>query len=90
LEKKLSPEAFAQVSDHFKTHAKKTHFSRKSWNSIFKLLSQITASAPVQADASGVEKIVAICEELLNKIAESREIERRAYQHWVAEYDQNR
>lgn len=87
---KASPEAFVQVSEHFKTSAKKVHFVRKSWNSIFKLLSQITSSAPVQASASGVEKIINICDELLNKIAESREVERRAYQHWVSEYETTR
>jgi flagellar motility protein MotE (MotC chaperone) len=81
---------FAQLSDHFATHAQKYVFKQKSWNSIFKLLSQILAKAPVQADQSLVQKVIAICDDLLNKIAESREIERRSYQHWVDEYNRTR
>jgi len=29
---------------------------------------------------------VALCDNLLEKIADSREIERRDYEHWVSEY----
>jgi len=57
-------------------HAKKTVFKRKSWNAIFKVLAKITASAPIQADMGAVQKIIELCDSLLSKIAESRDIER--------------
>nr|AWX67865.1 trichocyst matrix protein T2-A [Philasterides dicentrarchi]QEE82883.1 trichocyst matrix protein T2-A [Philasterides dicentrarchi] len=77
--------AFAQVSSHFAKHSK-THFKRQSWSKIFNLLSQITSSAPVQADQGSVQKVIDLCDSLLDKISESREIERRDYQHWMEEY----
>lgn len=82
---KKSGEVLAQVSTHFSKHAKSA-FKRKSWNQIFNLLSQITAAAPIQADQSLVQKVVDLCDKLLTKISESREIERRDYQHWLEEY----
>lgn len=60
--KQLSPSVFAQVTEHFKQHAKKSYFQRKGFNSIFKVLATITASAPVQADKSGVERIIELCD----------------------------
>jgi hypothetical protein len=86
---KKSSEVLAQVSQHFNKHSKSS-FKRKSWNQIFSLLSQITAAAPVQADQSLVQRVVDLCDQLLNKIAESREIERRDYQHWIEEYNTTR
>jgi hypothetical protein len=66
-------------------HAK-YDFKRKSWNTIFKMMAQITNAAPIQADESAVDRVIALCDELIGKIAESREIERRDYQHWVNEW----
>lgn len=76
----------AQVSQHFNKHAK-SEYNRKSWNDLFALLSQITASAPIQADSSIVQKIIDICDRLIAKISESREIERRDYKNFVDAYD---
>ena len=53
-------------------------------------MSQIAASQEVQADSEGVKYIMELCDELLDKIAESREIERRDYQNFVEEYKANR
>jgi phage host-nuclease inhibitor protein Gam len=54
------------------------------------LLSQITSSAPVQADAGAVTKVLTLIDALLERIAESREIERREYEAWVEEYTEAR
>jgi len=78
------------MSEHLRSTVKKTHFKYKSWNSIFNLLAQIATAAPVQADQSAVQKIIELCDDLLNKISESREIERKDFQHWVEEYNQAR
>lgn len=86
---KTSHEVLAQVSQHFNKNSK-TQFKRKSWNHIFSLLSQITASAPVQADSGLVQRVIDLCDKLIGKISESREIERRDYQHWVEEYQTTR
>jgi len=75
------------MSEHLKSTLKKTHFKYKSWNSIFNLLAQIATAAPVQADQSAVQKIIDLCDDLLNKISESREIERKDFQHWIEEYN---
>jgi len=72
------------------TNAKKVHFARKGWNAVFKLLAQIMSSAPVQGDSKAIETFIELCDQLLNKIAESREVERRDYQHWVEEYNTTR
>jgi septal ring factor EnvC (AmiA/AmiB activator) len=53
-------------------------------------LAQITSSAPIQADSGAVSKILALIDNLLERIAESREIERREYEAYVAEYDSAR
>jgi outer membrane murein-binding lipoprotein Lpp len=82
---KKSTEVMMQVSAHFTKHAKAV-FKRKSWNQIFSLLAQITAAAPIQADQSLVQKVIDLTDKLLAKISESREIERRDYQHWLEEY----
>lgn len=82
---KKSTEVMMQVSAHFTKHSKAV-FKRKSWNQIFSLLAQITASAPIQADQSLVQKVIDLTDKLLAKISESREIERRDYQHWLEEY----
>lgn len=81
--------AFAQLTSHFH-EAHKIVFKRKSFSSIFKVLATITAAAPVQADKSGVDRIIELCDKLLQKIAESREIERRDYQHWVKSYEEQK
>jgi len=81
--------AFAEVSSHLAKHAR-SNFKRKSWNSILNILSQITAYAPIQADQSAVDRVIGLCDDLIGKIAESREIERRDYEHWVNEYQTTR
>jgi chromosome segregation ATPase len=46
---------FAQVTQHFTSSAKKVEFKQmKSFNNLFHILAQITASTPVQADQSKV------------------------------------
>jgi predicted nucleic acid-binding Zn-ribbon protein len=84
LQKTFKPQALVQVAEHFKTNSKT--FKRTSWNNIFKLLAQIASSAPIQADGSAVQRIIDLIDDLLEKIAESREIQRREYEAWVAEY----
>jgi len=84
LQKNFKPQTLVQVAEHLKTNSK--NFKRKSWNHVFKLLAQIAASAPVQADTGAVTKILALIDALLERIAESREIERREYEAWVEEY----
>jgi DNA repair exonuclease SbcCD ATPase subunit len=88
LQKTFKPQTLVQVSEHFKTNSK--NFKRNSWNHVFKLLAQISASSTVQADAGAVAKILALIDALLERIAESREIERREYEAWVAEYQEAR
>jgi hypothetical protein len=85
---KKSTEVMMQVSTHFSKHSKAV-FKRKSWNQIFSLLAQITASAPIQADQSLVQKVIDLTDKLLAKISESREIERRDYQNWVIFFSLN-
>jgi predicted nucleic acid-binding Zn-ribbon protein len=84
LQKTFKPQTLVQVSEHFKTNSK--NFKRNSWNHVFKLLSQIAASSHIQADAGAVQRIINLIDALLERIAESREIERREYEAWVAEY----
>jgi len=79
-----------EMSEHFAAHSKKTTFKRKSWNAIFKVLANIAASAPVQADGGAIQTIIDLCDNLLDKIAESRDIERKEYEAYVAEYDADR
>jgi hypothetical protein len=88
LEKKDTT-VFAQLSAHFSQSAD-LKFNRKSWNHFFKILANIANAAPVQANRDSVNKIIALCDALLEQIADSREIERRAYEAWVAEYEENR
>ena len=81
--------AFAQLSDHFTSEIKRNNFKKQGWVAVFKVLAQMT-SAEVQADSGAVEEFIELCDQLLNKIAESREIERRDYQNWMEEYEVNR
>jgi len=83
--KTANPQVLAEVSAHF-NNARKQHFKRKSYGAIFKVLAQMTNAAPVQVSQSVVEKIIAICDDLLDKIAESRAIEKADYDHWMGEY----
>jgi hypothetical protein len=78
---------FAQVSQHFTTEMKKSHMKKKSFGSIFKVLSQITASE-VHANTEAVQRIIDLCDELLDKLADSLDAERRSYQHYVDYYTQ--
>jgi predicted nucleic acid-binding Zn-ribbon protein len=84
LQKNFKPAAMVQVSEHFKNNAKS--FKRTSWNKIFKMLASITAAAPIQADSGAIGRILELIDNLLEKIAESREIQRREYEAWVEEY----
>jgi len=59
---------------------------KKSWNSYFKVLATITSSAP-SADQNIVEKIMSLCDRLLDEISKSREVERRSFDLWMGEYD---
>jgi predicted nucleic acid-binding Zn-ribbon protein len=88
LQKTFKPQTLVQVAEHFKTNSK--NFKRNSWNHVFKLLAQIASSNHVQADAGAVERILHLIDALLERIAESREIERREYEAWVAEYTEAR
>jgi len=54
------------------------------------MLASISASAPIQADAGAVQQIIDLIDALLEKIAESREIQRREYEAWVSEYQDAR
>lgn len=81
---------FAQVSSHIKQDLKQYKYTKKSWNSIFSMLAEVTQSPGVQADQSAVQKVISLCEDIIGKISESRELERKAYQHWVSEYQQTR
>jgi len=85
LQKNFKPSAMVQVAEHFKNNAKS--FKRTSWNKIFKMLASISAAAPIQADSGAIGRILELIDALLEKIAESREIMRREYEAWVAEYD---
>jgi len=86
LEKSNS--AFVELTNHFHD-AKKTHFEKKSWNSYFKVLATISAAAP-QANQDTVQRILGLCDRLLDEISKSREVERRAYDLWMQEYDRVR
>lgn len=88
LEKKDNA-VFVQLSNHFSQSAD-MKFNRKSWNMFFKILANIANAAPVQVSRDSVNKIVALCDSLLETIADSREVERRAYESWVAEYEETR
>jgi len=88
LQKNFKPQTLVQVAEHFKSNSK--NFKRNSWNHVFKILAQITSSNNVQADAGAVEKVLTLIDALLERIAESREIERREYEAWVAEYQDAR
>ncbi|EGR27887.1 secretory granule protein t2-a, putative, partial [Ichthyophthirius multifiliis] len=81
---------FVQLSKHFSDSARHNNFQKKSWNKLFKVLSQITASAPVQADSGAIQKIVELCDELLSKLDESLLQERQNYNHQVAVYHDER
>jgi len=73
LQKNFKPAAMVQVSEHFKNNAKS--FKRTSWNKIFKMLASITAAAPIQADSGAIGRILELIDNLLEKIAESRDKE---------------
>jgi len=88
LQKNFKPASLVQVAEHFKNNSKS--FKRSSWNKIFKMLASISASAPIQADAGAVQQIIDLIDALLEKIAESREIQRREYEAWVSEYQDAR
>lgn len=78
--------SMVQVSQHFAESAKNGQYKRKSWNSFFKVLSQITAAAPVQADAGAIKKINEIIDTLLLKINESLTLESSAFNSFKADY----
>jgi len=59
-------------------------------NSIFRVLAQVAASQEIQAASSSIQKIIELCDQLLDKIAESRQIEKDDYDHWCAEYNQTK
>jgi hypothetical protein len=86
----MSKAAFAELSEHFANSARKQKFTRQSWNALFNVLASISAAAPIQADQSAVKAVIDLCQQLLDKIAESREIERKDYQHWVGEYERTK
>jgi hypothetical protein len=86
----MSKAAFAELSEHFANSARKQKFTRQSWNALFNVLASISAAAPIQADQSAVKAVIDLCQQLLDKIAESREIERKDYQHWIGEYERTR
>jgi chromosome segregation ATPase len=88
LEKKDNS-VFVQLSNHFAQSAE-MKFNRKSWNMFFKILANIANAAPVQVNRDSINKIIALCDALLESIADSREVERRAYESWVAEYEETR
>lgn len=88
LEKKDNS-VFVQLSTHFAQSAE-MKFNRKSWNMFFNILANIASAAPVQASRDSINKIIALCDALLETIADSREVERRAYEAWVAEYEETR
>lgn len=81
--------AFAQISEHFTSEIKRNNFKRKGWVAVFKILAQMT-DADVQADSGAVDEFIELCDQLLNKIAESREVERRDFQNWMEQYTAER
>jgi chromosome segregation ATPase len=90
LQKEGSANAvFAQLGNHF-TQSADMKFNRKSWNHFFRILAGIANAAPVQANRDSINKIIDLCDALLERIADSREIERKEYEAWVAEYEENR
>ncbi|KAL4453963.1 hypothetical protein ABPG74_003846 [Tetrahymena malaccensis] len=84
--KKPTVQSFIQVSNHF-THHSKTNYKRKSWNSFFRILSQLSQSAPIQADAGALQKLFEVIDELLEKIADSLEIEAKAFDQFEQDYE---
>lgn len=78
------------MSQHFAKTARETQYKRKSWNSFFRVLSQITASAPIQADAGAIQKIFDVITDLLERINESLNIESDAYSTFQADYQLTR
>lgn len=80
---------FVQLGNHF-TQSAEMKFNRKSWNHFFKILATIANAAPVQTSAGTINKILDLCDALLERIADSREIERKEYEAWVAEYEETR
>jgi hypothetical protein len=70
----------AQLSQHFSQSSKKIEFHKqKSWNQVFRILAEITSATPVQADQGQMAKIIELCDNLLKKINESLDLERRQY-----------
>ena len=55
--------------------------------SILRVLAQVASSQDIQAAESSIDRIIGLCDDLLNKIAESRQIEKDDYDHWVKEYE---
>ncbi|KAL4497841.1 hypothetical protein ABPG72_000596 [Tetrahymena utriculariae] len=84
--KKPAVQSFVQVSSHFAHHSK-TNYKRKSWNSFFRILSQLSQSAPIQADPSALQKLFEVIDELLEKIADSLEIEAKAFEQFEQDYE---
>jgi len=80
---------FAQLGVHF-AKSSNMQFKRKSWAHLFKIMADISNAAPVQANREALNKILDLCDKLLEKIADSREIERRDYDGWVSEYQDTR
>jgi len=90
LQKTQIAPIFAQVSQHITNTLKQHQFKRNGWTKIFQLLASVTQSPGVQADQGAVQAIIDLCDEILEKISQSREIERKDYQHWVDEYQTTR
>jgi hypothetical protein len=85
LQKGVEQTVMVQLSEHFKI-AK--NFKKQAWNKIFKMLSEISMSSAIQVDYGAVQKILTLIDALLEKIAESREIDRRSYEFeagWLAD-----
>jgi len=80
---------FVQLGTHFAQSAD-MKFNRKSWNHFFRILANIATAAPVQTSADSINKILDLCDALLERIADSREIERKEYESWVAEYQETK
>jgi len=80
---------FVQLGDHFAKSAD-LKFKRTSWSRMFKVLATIASSSAVQADNGSVSKILELADDLLEKIADSREIERKEHDAWTKEYQETR
>lgn len=58
--------------------------------SIFKVFATVASSQAIQADQEAIDKIVELFDNVLDKLAESRAIEKRDYDHFVTEYNKTK